>query len=181
MSAIPPASGVTIHNGDTMDVSGGASVDSTWILTGGSQTVGGSSTTSTATNTNIEGGEQDVVFNGVASYATIYQGVLRVTGEYVHEGPLPPGEADHTSIEGGEQDVDTGIATTTTVNSGGVENVTNGGTSVESGGTLTVSNGALASGTTLQAFGRLNVEAAGTVDFVDTAISQLHASNFLIV
>ena len=251
MTVIPPASGVTLHDGDTMDVSYGASVDSTWILTGGSQTVGGSSTTSTATNTNIFGGEQDVVFNGVASYTTIYQGVQRVTGEYVHEGPSP-GKADHTAIDGGEQDVDTGIATATTVNSGGVQNVTNGGsaggtivnsggvlkvsgetvetapvypepvirsvasaatinyqgefdvtgggtsvnaivdngvmtvsgsipdpfanvpgqpavdastatgTTVESGGSLTVSNEALVSGTTLQDFGKLNVEAGGT-------------------
>ena len=42
MTVIPPASGVTIHNGDTMDVSGGVSVDSTTIETGGLQTVGGS-------------------------------------------------------------------------------------------------------------------------------------------
>jgi autotransporter passenger strand-loop-strand repeat protein len=143
MSAIPPANGVTLHNGDTMDVSGGASVDTTWILTGGAQTVGGSSTTSTATNTTIDGGEQDVVFNGVASYTTIYLGgVQRVTGEYVHEGPTP-GEVDHTTIDNGEQDIDTGIATTTTVNSGGVQNVTNGGsasgTTVNSGGVLKVS------------------------------------------
>ncbi|MCG2667347.1 hypothetical protein ACFPFP_10365 [Bradyrhizobium sp. GCM10023182] len=125
-----------------MDVSGGISVDRTWILTGGSQTVGGSSTTSTATNTNIFGGEQDVVSNGLASYTTIYQGVQRVTGEYVHEGPTP-GKADHTAIDGGEQDVDTGIATATRVNSGGIQNVTNGGsasgTIVESGGVLKVS------------------------------------------
>ena len=56
MTAIPPASGVTLHDGDTMDVSGGASVDSTTILTGGLQTVGGSFATSTATHTVIDGG-----------------------------------------------------------------------------------------------------------------------------
>ncbi len=144
MTVIPPASGVTLHNGDTMDVSYGASVDSTTILTGGSQTVGGSSGTSTATHTDIDGGEQDVVFDGVASYTTINSGgVQRVTGEYVHEGP-DPGKVDHTTINnGGEQDIDTGIATTTTVNSGGVQNVTNGGsasgTIVNSGGVLKVS------------------------------------------
>ena len=142
MTVVPPASGVTLHDGDTMDVTGDISVDSTWILTGGSQTVGGSSATSTATNTNIFGGEQDVVFNGVASYTTIFQGVQRVTGSYVHEGPSP-GRADHTAIDGGEQDVDTGIATATRVNSGGTQNVTNGGsatgTIVESGGVLKVS------------------------------------------
>ncbi|SFO99664.1 autotransporter passenger strand-loop-strand repeat-containing protein [Bradyrhizobium sp. Ghvi] len=142
MTVIPPASGVTLHDGDTMDVSYGASVDGTWILTGGSQTVGGSSTTSTATNTNIFGGEQDVVFNGLASHTIIYQGVQRVTGQYVHEGPSP-GKADHTAIDGGEQDVDTGIASATTVNSGGAQNVTNGGsaseTIVNSGGVLRVS------------------------------------------
>ena len=142
MTVIPPASGVTLHDGDTMAVSDGVSVDSTWILTGGSQTVGGSSTTSTATNTNIFGGEQDVVFNGLASYTIIYQGVQRVTGSYVHEGPSP-GRTDHTAIDGGEQDVDTGVAMATTVNSGGTQNVTNGGsatgTIVESGGVLKVS------------------------------------------
>src|SRR5581483_3867986 len=130
------------HDGDTMDVAGGVSVDSTWILTGGSQTVGGSSATSTATNTNIFGGEQDVVFNGLASYTTIFQGVQRVTGSYVQEGPSP-GRPDHTAIDAGEQDVDTSIATATRVNSGGIQNVTNGGsatgTIVESGGILKVS------------------------------------------
>lgn len=144
MTVIPPASGVTIHNGDTMDVTGGASVDSTTIETGGLQTVGGSFSTSTATHTTIYGGEQDVVLDGVASYTTIYAGgVQRVTGEYVHEGPTP-GEVDHTTINsGGEQDIDTGFATTTTVNSGGVQNVTNGGsasgTIVNSGGVLRAS------------------------------------------
>lgn len=144
MTVIPPASGVTIHNGDTMDVSYGASVDSTTIETGGLQTVGGSFSTSTATHTTIYGGEQDVVLDGVASYTTIYAGgVQRVTGEYVHEGPTP-GAVDHTTINsGGEQDIDTGFATTTTVNSGGVQNVTNGGsasgTIVNSGGVLKVS------------------------------------------
>ncbi|BAR55170.1 hypothetical protein NK6_1988 [Bradyrhizobium diazoefficiens] len=135
---------MTLHDGDTMDVSGGISVDSTTILAGALQTVGGSFATSTATHTVINGGEQDVVFDGVASYTTINAGgVQRVTGEYIHEGPTP-GEVDHTTINGGgEQDVDTGIATTTTVNSGGVQNVTNGGsasgTIVNSGGVLRVS------------------------------------------
>ncbi|MHC2374350.1 autotransporter passenger strand-loop-strand repeat protein [Bradyrhizobium diazoefficiens] len=144
MTVIPPASGMTLHDGDTMDVSGGISVDSTTILAGALQTVGGSFATSTATHTVINGGEQDVVFDGVASYTTINAGgVQRVTGEYIHEGPTP-GEVDHTTINGGgEQDVDTGIATTTTVNSGGVQNVTNGGsasgTIVNSGGVLRVS------------------------------------------
>src|SRR5258708_4754321 len=144
MTVIPPANGITLHNGDTMDVSGGASVDSTTIQTGGSQTVGGSFATSTATQTVIDGGEQDVVFDGVASYTTINAGgIQRVTGEYIHEGPTP-GEVDHTTINsGGEQDIDTGIATTTTVNSGGVQNMTNGGsasgTIVNSGGVLKVS------------------------------------------
>ncbi|WP_038942640.1 hypothetical protein [Bradyrhizobium japonicum] len=144
MTAIPPASGVTLHDGDTMDVRGGASVDSTTILAGGLQTVGGSFATSTATHTVIYGGEQDVVFDGVASYTTIYQGgIQRVTGQYIHEGPTP-GAADHTTINGGgEQDVDTGGATATTVNSGGLQNVTNGGsargTIVNSGGVLKVS------------------------------------------
>ncbi|MEH2489876.1 hypothetical protein [Bradyrhizobium sp. AZCC 2230] len=144
MTVIPPASGVTIHNGDTMAVSYGASVDSTTIETGGLQTVGGSFSTSTATHTVIAGGEQDVILDGVASYTTINQGgIQRVTGEFVHEGPTP-GEVDHTTINGGgEQDIDTGIATTTTVNSGGVQNVTNGGsasgTIVNSGGILKVS------------------------------------------
>lgn len=144
MTVIPPASGVTIRNGDTMDVTGGASVDSTTIETGGLQTVGGSFSTSTATHTAIFGGEQDVVLDGVASHTTIYAGgVQRVIGEYVHEGPTP-GAVDHTTINsGGEQDIDTGTATTTTVNSGGVENVTNGGsasgTIVNSGGVLRVS------------------------------------------
>ena len=144
MTVIPPASGMTLHDGDTMDVSGGISVDSTTILAGALQTVGGSFATSTATHTVINGGEQDVVFDGVASYTTINAGgVQRVTGEYIHEGPTP-GEVDHTTINGGgEQEVDTGIATTTTVNSGGVQNVTNGGsasgTIVNSGGVLRVS------------------------------------------
>lgn len=144
MTVIPPASGVTIHNGDTMDVSYGASVDSTTIETGGLQTVGGSFSTSTATHTTIYGGEQDVILDGVASYTTIFAGgVQRVTGEFVHEGPTP-GAVDHTTINsGGEQDIDTGTATTTTVNSGGVQNVTNGGsasgTIVNSGGVLNVS------------------------------------------
>lgn len=144
MTVIPPASGMTLHDGDTMDVSGGISVDSTTILAGALQTVGGSFATSTATHSVINGGEQDVVFDGVASYTTINAGgVQRVTGEYIHEGPTP-GEVDHTTINGGgEQDVDTGIATTTTVNSGGVQNVTNGGsasgTIVNSGGVLRVS------------------------------------------
>src|SRR3569623_425104 len=98
MTAIPPAGGVTIHGGDTRDVSGGASVDSTTIETGGLQTVGGSFTTSTATHTTISGGEQDVVLNGVASYTTIDAGgVQHVTGEYVHEGPNP-GQVDHATI-----------------------------------------------------------------------------------
>ncbi|MET4071048.1 autotransporter passenger strand-loop-strand repeat protein [Bradyrhizobium sp. S3.2.6] len=144
MTVIPPASGITIHNGDTMDVSGGASVDNTTIQTGGLQTVGGSFSTSTATHTVIDGGEQDVIFDGVASYTTINQGgIQRVTGEFVHEGPTP-GEVDHTTInDGGEQDIDTGSATATSVNSGGVQNVTNGGsasgTIVNSGGVLKVS------------------------------------------
>lgn len=144
MTVIPPASGVTIHNGDTMDVSYGASVDNTTIETGGLQTVGGSFSTSTATHTTIYGGEQDVILDGVASYTTIFAGgVQRVTGEFVHEGPTP-GAVDHTTINsGGEQDIDTGTATTTTVNSGGVQNVTNGGsasgTIVNSGGVLNVS------------------------------------------
>ncbi|MCA6122897.1 AIDA repeat-containing protein [Bradyrhizobium sp. WSM 1704] len=144
MTAIPPANGVTLRDGDTMDVTGGASVDRTWILTGGLQTVGGSSTTSTATNTTIFGGEQDVISNGVASYTSISAGgVQRVTGEFVHEGPTP-GTVDHTSIErDGEQDIDGGIATATTVNSGAVQNVTNGGsasgTVVLAGGILRVS------------------------------------------
>ena len=82
MTVIPPANGITLHNGDTMDVSGGASVDSTTIETGGLQTVGGSFSTSTATHTVIDGGEQDVVLDGVASYTTINQGgIQRVTGE----------------------------------------------------------------------------------------------------
>ncbi|MCP3440102.1 hypothetical protein [Bradyrhizobium sp. CCGUVB14] len=144
MTAVPPASGVTIHNGDTMDVTGGVSVDSTTIETGGLQTVGGSSSTSTATHTVINGGEQDVILDGVASYTTINSGgIQRVTGEFVHEGPTP-GAVDHTTINsGGEQDIDTGTATATTVNSGGVQNVTNGGsasgTIVNSGGRLNVS------------------------------------------
>ncbi|WP_426422134.1 hypothetical protein [Bradyrhizobium genosp. A] len=144
MTAIPPASGVTLHNGDTMNVSYGASVDSTTIQTGGLQTVGGSFATSTATHTLIDGGEQDVILDGVASYTTINSGgIQRVTGQFIHEGPTP-GAVDHTTINsGGEQDIDTGSATTTTVNSGGVQNVTNGGrasgTIVNSGGVLKVS------------------------------------------
>lgn len=144
MTAIPPASGVTLHNGDTMNVTYGASVDSTTIQTGGLQRVGGSSGTSKATHTLIDGGEQDVVFNGVASYTTINSGgIQRVTGAFIHEGPTP-GTVDHTTINsGGEQDIDTGIATTTAVNSGGVQNVTNGGsasgTIVNAGGVLKVS------------------------------------------
>jgi autotransporter passenger strand-loop-strand repeat protein len=144
MTVIAPANGVTLHNGDTMDVTDAASVNDTTIETGGLQSVGGSEGTSTATNSVINGGEQDVVIDGVASYTTINMGGRQhITGEYVHEGPNP-GAADHTTINnGGEQDVDTGIATTTTVNSGGVQNVTNGGsasgTIVNSGGKLTVS------------------------------------------
>ena len=144
MTVVAPANGVTLHNGDTMDVTDAASVNDTTIETGGLQSVGGSAGTSTATNSVINGGEQDVIIDGVASDTTINMGGRQhITGEYVHEGPNP-GAADHTTINnGGEQDVDTGIATTTTVNSGGVQNVTNGGsasgTIVNSGGKLTVS------------------------------------------
>jgi autotransporter passenger strand-loop-strand repeat protein len=119
MTVVAPANGVTLHDGDTMDVTDAASVNETTIETGGLQSVGGSEGTSTATNSVINGGEQDVVANGVASFTTInIGGRQHVTGEFVHEGPSP-GAADHTTINGGEQDVDTGIATTTTVNSGG--------------------------------------------------------------
>ena len=181
MTVIPPANGVTIHNGDTMDVSGGAAVDSTTIETGGLQTVGGSSSTSTATHTVIDGGEQDVILDGVASYTTINAGgVQRVSGDFVHEGPTP-GAVDHTTINsGGEQDVDTGTATATTVNSGGVQNVTNGGsassTIVKSGGILNVSGEtvetapvypppviqSVATGATINYGGEFNVTGGGT-------------------
>ncbi|MDA9434065.1 hypothetical protein [Bradyrhizobium sp. CCBAU 51627] len=181
MTVVPPASGVTLHNGDTMDVSYGASVDSTTILTGGLQTVGGSFGTSTATHTLIDGGEQDVILDGVASYTTINAGgVQRVTGEFAHEGPTP-GAADHTTINsGGEQDLDTGTATATTVNSGGVQNVTHGGsasgTIVMSGGVLNVSGETIeiapvypppvipsvATGATINYGGKFNVTGGGT-------------------
>ncbi|MGX4806154.1 hypothetical protein [Bradyrhizobium guangdongense] len=181
MTVVPPASGVTLHNGDTMDVSYGASVDSTTILTGGLQTVGGSFGTSTATHTLIDGGEQDVILDGVASYTTIDAGgVQRVTGQFAHEGPTP-GAVDHTTINsGGEQDIDTGTATATTVNSGGVQNVTKGGsasgTIVMSGGVLNVSGETIdiapvypppvipsvATGATVNYGGEFNVTGGGT-------------------
>jgi autotransporter passenger strand-loop-strand repeat protein len=74
MTVVAPANGVTLHNGDTMDVTDAASVNDTTIETGGLQSVGGSAGTSTATNSVINGGEQDVIIDGVASYTTINMG-----------------------------------------------------------------------------------------------------------
>src|SRR5260370_5973897 len=109
------------------------------ISVGGKQIVGFFGDGGTASNTVINGGEQDVGLSSTASYTTINMGgIQRVTGVYVHDEP-GPGRADHTAVNnGGEQDLDTRIVPSTTVNAVGVQNVTNGGfasrTLVESNG-----------------------------------------------
>src|SRR5258708_18466947 len=85
------------------------------ISAGGKQIVGFFDDGGTASNTIINGGEQDVGLSSTASYTTINMGgIQRVTGVYVHDEP-GPGRADHTAVNnGGEQDLDTGILTSPT-------------------------------------------------------------------
>ncbi|WP_271621893.1 AIDA repeat-containing protein [Bradyrhizobium sp. CCBAU 51745] len=134
--------GFTVADGITYKVIGTAT--NTTILADGKQIVGQFGEGGSATNTVINGGEQDVELLATASYTTINMGgIQHVAGLYIHDEP-GPGRADHTTINnGGEQDVDTGIVSSTTVNAGGVQNLTNGGiasgTIVKSGGVINAS------------------------------------------
>jgi outer membrane autotransporter protein len=189
------ATGTEINNDGRQVVDAGGTANNTEINNGGVQEVYGKSDGSvvdsggrlevyqgsTVTNTDLQGGTMALNNNTSVSNTTVdNNSTLEVgsgastTGTVIVSGKeevLSGGSSTGAKINGGTQDVE-GTVNTATVNSGGTQNIKNGGvsnnTTINNGGVQNVANGGTSDGDIIKNGGTQNITAGATV--VDTSI-----------
>ena len=169
---VPPnAAGVTLNNGDVMNIDSGGTATDTTVNSGGNQYVfsGGS-----ASGTVLSGGTETVYSGGSETGATVYSGGIEtvsaggsLTSAVVNSGGVDDvyGSAKKTNLKGGAENIEYGgSASGTVVNSNSVETVSSGGylySATIDGGTENIEYGGSASSTVLNK-GTENIYSVGS-------------------
>lgn len=162
----------TIINGGWQEIWNGGSATGTTINAGGWQYIWeGGSATDTTVNSD---GWQYIGSGGTVNSTTINSGRQSIYN----------GTVINTTINGGEQYIwEGGLATDTTINASGVQNINYGGsatnTTINTGGLQNISSGGIATDTTVNGSGTLAATSGSIIDGTLTLADQSRLSGYV--